>query len=176
MDLPKQIIFCVETKDTSLSDCIYIKEIVNYYFGDKITVNRIKITFIPMGGKHGFRKVENDVKEKVKLSGYKSKVIYVFDKDKNNTNHIDQNFINDVTKYCERNSYYIAWFVKDIESVMLGRKSANKTKDASEFKRKNGISLLKTNKLKNINPQTKTSSNILCILENILDKSSINIE
>lgn len=176
MIFPKQVIFCVETKESEKSDCIYIKEIVFFYYGDVIRKNSVTIQFVFMDGKHSYKHTHKEVKDKIKLAPKATRVVFIFDKDRNTVSAYDSQFIKKVSEYCSQNAFDIVWFVKDIEDVMLGHNASKKTKEASDFKRKNQISKVKTSKLKNPNPQIKTSSNVLCILGSILGPSDIVIK
>lgn len=170
MELPRQIIFCVETQDTSGSDCIYINEILKYYCWVQIKKYGIKIHYIAMGGKHNYKskKVTREIDTRLRLAPKSTRIIYVFDKDESCINPIDQRFIKDVTEYCALKKFDLVWFAKNIETVMLGHNSSNKSKDASEFRKKQLISQVETKLLKNPNPQSKKGSNILCVLKSIL--------
>lgn len=119
MELPRQIIFCVETQDTSGSDCIYINEILNYYYWAQIKKYGIKIHYISMGGKHNYKSknVTSDINTKLRLAPKSTRIIYVFDKDESCINPIDQRFIKDVTKYCALKKFDLVWFAKNIETV-----------------------------------------------------------
>lgn len=168
--LPKQIVICAETDKKSGSDFIYINEFLKWYFPN--IFNTIKIEYVPLKGKYNYnnKNIIKKINEHKKMES-NTKVIFVFDKDLSVINPNDNKFINDVTNFCINRKFEIVWFVKNIENVMLGRSSNNKSKDAVKFREHENIKNVNIKLLNNPNPQTKTSSNILVVLESILGKT-----
>ncbi len=78
----------------------------------------------------------------------------------------------DVENYCRLNNYHVVWFVHKIEHVYLGRKSNSKTNDAVNFQKKKMIEDIDIKKLSNPNPKNKYTSNILHVLEYVINEKN----
>lgn len=163
-----QIIFAIETTEKAKTDYYYIKEVLKKYFD----IGYNKPNFVYMCGKHNYcnERVTKEIKTLIKeysLTGGKSYVVYVCDKDKNMSVAQDHKFIQDLEAYCLANSYELVWFVTTIEEVLWGSKASDKEKvtKAKQFvtqKKINDVNKSNLSALSNVN--SKGMSNILTVL------------
>lgn len=172
----KQVIFVIEPKRKTDSDGIYLMEIINHYYPVIKNRNNVSINFVAMHGKNNFKhkRVISEINNFLALQA-KSKVVYVFDKDKIGITYSDNKFFKDVTKYTLSNKYELIWFVKDIENVLLKRSSNNKTDDAKFFKKNYKIKTVNKKDLSIIEPTINGTSNVLVILDKVFKTSKKQI-
>jgi|SRR5690554_3965990 len=171
----KQIILCIESSGKNSTDDKYIREVINHFYD----LGENKLSFVYMNGKFSYqhpdvRKSINKLKKDYKVYAEgESKVIYCFDKDLNYVDHRDNEFVNNVQRYCHTNGYDIVWFIRTIEEVMLGSKVAQKDKA------KSALNFIRNNKVYNLNFENiscdnnvnaKRKSNILTILSQYLSR------
>lgn len=163
----KQLVLCLETSDKDKSDWFYINAILEQYYD----ISKTRISYVYMNGKNNYnnKRILKEIKSytlQFKTSG-STNVVYLFDKDLNNTRYEDKQFVINVTNYCQNNNYELIWFVKTIEEVMWGKKihKNDKTKKAMEFVKKNKVLEVNEKKLlflESVN--TKGNSNIMTVL------------
>lgn len=149
------IIFVVETKTPSknkrkqmkrrghgsdYSDVQYLKRLMNYFFSN-IPSNQISyVCIVCMNGKDNYnhsktmKDIQHEVAEYKKVNDYPCQVIYVIDCDKQTASQQQAQQTQNVTNYCNQKDYPLIVFAKDIEHVLLGHSSKNKTIDAARFK------------------------------------------
>ena len=168
------LIVCVECDRKNKSDDIYVMATIRHFYNDFAESN--KITPIYLGGKFNYnnKRVENEIKREIKLYQQANpkgqyEVIYFLDTDEFIKDSTDSKFVMDVENYCRLNNYHVVWFVHKIEHVYLGRKSNSKTNDAVNFLKKKMIENMDIKKISNPNPRNKSTSNILCVLESVIN-------
>lgn len=163
------LIICMECENKSNSDFIYINEILNHFYHDITKSGELSIKYVLMRGKHNYNNqfVIDDIS---KYTKDKFKIVYILDKDDSSISPTDQQFIQDVERYTELNNYGLVWFVREIECLMLGKSSNNKSKDAATFRRKKSIKDLNEQTFRNPNPQNRFSSNFLIVFDEIFSR------
>ena len=166
----RQLIFVVETNDSSLTDDRYIKKLINYRYD--LNNNEFKLQFIHMNGKNNYcnksikTKINNLIVMNKKSENY---VIYCFDTDKIDSNPIDNEIFNSEKDYCFKNNYKLIWFCYDIEYVLLGHSvESNKKKQESIKYIQNNKITIPVNKLFEKDNIHKGSSNIYNVLDDPL--------
>lgn len=164
-----QLIFVVETDKKCNSDWMYIKDTVEHFYEYERT--QIKFSQVYMGGKWKYTKMEKEINSLISrynrsADGNKSVVIFCFDCDEYDVEHVDEQFLKDSKKYCDDKGYEFVWFCKDIERVYLGTKVDDKKKKdkASKFKEKRQIEDVNPNRLSARKYQAN-SSNIMTVLD-----------
>lgn len=176
----KQIIFCVECtngkkKIDKKSDELYINKLLKFFYDEVEGKN--KIVFVHMGGKHRYKNkdTKNQIKEEIKNFKYKdanaiSEVVYVIDKDKFDSVPQDEEFVENIEKYCKDQKYKLIFFTRNIEQVLLGRTvGRNKSKKANEYEINENDKEELRKKLSNDNPNANGTSNFLKIIEKIFE-------
>ena len=169
----RHLVFCIESTDKNPIDKYYIDALIKnlYIIGEN------KMSFIGLGGKYRYNnpKITKKISELMRItrdiSKLEVKVIYCLDKDLNNSNPQDRDFIDQVTEYSVNNDYDIIWFVRTIEEVMIGKKVSQKDKHSSaiDFIRKKKTSSLKISSLScNNNVNSRNKSNILTVIDKYL--------
>jgi len=150
---------------------------IRHFYNDFAESN--KITPIYLGRKFNYnnKRVENEIKKAIKLYQQANpkgryEVVYFLDTDEFIKDSTDSKFVMDVENYCRLNNYHVVWFVHKIEHVYLGRKSNSKTNDAVNFQKKKMIEDIDIKKPSNPNPKNKYTSNILHVLEYVINEKN----
>lgn len=169
----RHLVFCIESTDKNPIDKYYIEALIkNFYI-----IGENKISFIGLGGKYRYNnpKITKKISELTKttrvISKLDVKVIYCLDKDLNNRDSQDCDFVNQVNGYTANNDCDIIWFVRTIEEVMIGKKVSQKDKHslAVDFIRKKKSSTLNISNLScNNNVNARKKSNILTVIDKYL--------
>lgn len=168
----KQLLFCLETNKRAGTDWIYIKETIDNFYN---LPNTVKLSQIYMGSKTKYNSKEiidqiSKIRKDYKLG--ETYIIYCIDVDDFETNPNHVNEFNNISNYCDHNSYELIWFCHDIEDVYLGRRLSDqdKVKESANFRRKNSITSISPSSLSSNNTHQIHSSNILSILDKYLKK------
>lgn len=170
-----QLIFCLETNSKTLSDWIYIKEILDFYY--KNNDGTVKYSKVFLNGKGNYDSRHTNITKNKLIKEFNaseadniSKVIYVIDTDDYDLKNDEKKFLERIKKYCKDNNYDLVLFCKDIERVMIGMKINKNQKDvyAAQFKRKALINKVKKESLSSTSIK-QNSSNVLCVLDSIFD-------
>ena len=170
----KLLIFVIEGKSKSHnSDGKYVSATLdNYYSYDR---NRDIIRYVDMNGKGNYKKksVIKQINDLIKKALFIDKnteihVIYIFDKDQTNYSSADKKLNDDIIQYCTFNKFRIIWMNKNIEDVYWQRRVENKTQAAIDFEKKNQIQNVNIKRLQIKDAISNQSSNILCVLDEIL--------
>ena len=169
---PKQVIFCTETDNSQIDDS-YVKKLLEVYFDLSTSFKR---SFVHMKGKTKYndKSVVSQIdKKKIDYSKNnkvgKNFVVYVVDVDDYFTKYEDQQRLIEIQNYCDENGYYLVWFCKTIEEVLIGFKvdDNKKLKYAMKFAREANESTIKENDLK-CNKICSKKSNFLEVLQEII--------
>ena len=157
------IVIC-ETRSSSKTDYKYIKSVIDYYYKPRsYSIKPIYATSKPELIKQD-NKIENEIKH------YPGQAIVVLFADVD----LDDNDLNSkIISYCNNKKYELVWMNGTIEEVFLGRKINNKqkTKEANKYIEHYLKILPALNNLNNPSAlTTNQSSNILLVLDNILDR------
>lgn len=167
-------LFLVETKNkTHDSDYKYIKALIEnrYDIG-----NAVKLDRVYLDGKGNYNQCSKKIEEKIqnyRKSGNEDDVIIFMCIDIDNPNkgvdpQANSELNTAIKNYCQRMTYELIWFYKDIEDVFLGKSvSKDKVKEADAFLRRKGISYVEISKLQSNTYSTKKSgkSNIVTVLD-----------
>lgn len=96
-------------------------------------------------------------------------MIYVVDADDYLIKYEDQQRLIEIQEYCKEKGYYLAWFCRTIEEVLIGFKVEDnkKLKYAMKFAREANETTIKENDLK-CNKICNKKSNFLEVLEEII--------
>lgn len=105
--MAQQLIFCLETDKKARTDKVYVMETIRRFYGS--LSNRIKISYIYLGGKSKYnsQSVEKEIKEKgnqYQPNG-PSYVIYCIDTDQFENNPAQYNQNKQIETYCQRKGY-----------------------------------------------------------------------
>lgn len=169
-----QIVFVVETTSKAKTDCRYISEIFSFYFNEFYRSSSITRQFVYMGGKHSWnsKRVQSEIKSHIKsMPDCRTFVLYSIDMDNFTTNSNDESLISSILKHCEeRVDYHCILFNKNIEHVLLGKrvKDSQKVKEVGHFIRKHSIESVLEPSLRNKNPLSEKTSNVLCVFDEII--------
>ena len=160
----KQVIFCTETDSLQID--------LEVYFDLKTS---LKITFIHMKGKtkyndNGINQIEK--KKKIYIQNNKlgkNYVVYVVDTDDYFIKFEDQQRFNDIQNFCDKNGYFLVWFCRTIEEVLIGKKAEDnkKLKFAMQFVRNANKETINEASLKS-DKIIRNKSNFLNVLQNII--------
>ncbi len=165
-----QLVLVVETDKKSKTDFYYINSILDYYYN----IGENRISYVYMGSKYNYNseKVVKEINKWVKnysvVNKGQSFVIYFFDKDLSSSKYEDLEFNNEVTKYCNDNSFDLVWFVQNIEDVMIGVNNVgiDKVKSAMSFYTQNKIRTVDEKNLRlNHNVTNQGRSNVLTVFD-----------
>jgi len=172
------VIFVIETKsDKENSDGVYLRETVEklYEYDRSNTI----VKFVFMNGKGNYNKssVVNKIDSYIKDSKEIDKdtvysVLYVFDKDNDDTSHKDENFNTSVESFCNCNGYQLIWMNKNIEEVYWKQEVDNKQKVsmAGKFKKTSEITKVDVATLSVSKAHRRYTSNVLLELDQILKR------
>lgn len=173
-----QLIFCVESNKTNRSDWIYLKELMDHYYG--VNPHEVKYSTVFLGGKTKY----NDSTTRNQIAVFKkqyqatgknrvSKVIYVMDTDDYDSNPADAQFYSRIREFCEANSFDLIWFCKDIERVFWDSKVADheKKREAERFRKSGRISSIDEKQLNRV-IETNGASNVLLVLDKYIARKA----
>lgn len=169
---PKQVIFCTETDNSQIDDS-YVKKLLEVYFDFGTSLKR---SFVHMKGKTKYNDKSVIAQIDKKKTDYsknnkegKNFVIYVVDADDYLIKYEDQNRLIEIQEYCKEKGYYLVWFCRTIEEVLIGFKVEDnkKLKYAMKFAREANEATIKENDLK-CNKICNKKSNFLEVLEEII--------
>lgn len=173
----KLILFIIETKSTKHNtDGLYIKEVFrNYYKYDEY---KTLFRFIFMDGKWNYNKksvlnkIDKEINKFNSAGNGEYHVIYVADKDEYRDNQQDLKYIRELTKFCVEKGYKLVWMDKNIEEAFIGHSVEQKRKvvEAGKFKNRKLIKHIPENKLSDRECNKRYCSNILCILDECLER------
>lgn len=94
-----------------------------------------------------------------------TKVIYVIDTDKINTDRTEKNFFTSINNYVNQKEYDLIWFCTNIECVLIGNKKiTSKGEEAKNFIRRSPDLSSKKGQLSTTNA-SENKSNILKVLD-----------
>lgn len=168
----KQVIFCTETDSLQIDDS-YVKRLLEVYFDLKTS---LKITFIHMKGKTKYNDngVINQIEKKKKIYIQNNKlgknyVVNVVDTDDYFIKFEDQQRFNDIQNFCDKNGYFLVWFCRTIEEVLIEKKVEDnkKLKFAMQFVRNANKETINEASLKS-DKIIRNKSNFLNVLQNII--------
>ena len=172
------VIFVIETKsDKENSDGVYLRETVEklYEYDRSNTI----VKFVFMNGKGNYNKssVVNKMDSYIEHAKEIDKdticsVLYVFDKDNDDTSRRDENFNAGVVDFCNCNGYQLIWMNKNIEEVYWKQEASNKQKVtmAGKFKKTSQITKVDVATLSVSKAHRRYTSNILLELDKVLDR------
>ena len=173
----KLLIFVVESKSgKENSDGVYINVTLrNFYEYGNDTI----IKYVYMNGKGNYNK-RSTINQINKYCADSRKidpktqvhVYYVFDKDRIYNSNDDIQFAKRVESFCEENDYHIIWMNHTIEDVYLHEivERHQKVKMAARFQSNNLIEKVNPKLLSYDRPNNKQTSNILCLLDQVLKR------
>ncbi len=171
-----QLIFVVEAAESSKSDNIYIRSVLDEYF-DFRSRSDIKVNTVYMDGRGNYKKrniinkINKFAKEYNKLGA--TSVIYCFDTDKFDCDPEDKNKFEEEANYCRMNDYDFVWFCHDVEEVFVGKSvdKNEKTNIAKQYSSNDGIKKVKKSNLRSTK-MTKGKTNLLFVLEKYYSKDA----
>lgn len=149
------------------SDVTYIKKLLKHYFPE---IEAKNVKYVTMDGKANCNhdKVKTEIKTSItdfkNVNENQTHVVYILDKDKNYSSPQQAAENDKIEQYLNSMSYELAWFAPDIEHVLLGRSSRDKTMDAVRFEVEDAS--LKANINKPI--VSNTGSNFIYVVNNIV--------
>lgn len=163
-----QIIFIVECSKESKSDWVYISSLLK----SKYNITGHKLSPIYLNGKGRYFSVDKNINSLIKQYDDITKVIFCVDLDSTHINISDVELNNKIKDYANSNNYYFAWFNRDIEEVFLGERISKnlKSSKAIHFLRSNKINDLDLNKCSKKDPISFGTSNIVLVLDEILER------
>lgn len=173
-----QIILVVESDERSRSDIIYIRSVLDRYYGFR-KLNDVKISEVFMAGKGNYnkRRVTNPIANMIKQyrSIGETIVIYCFDTDRYDSDSNDKRLFDDHKKYCYDNGYEFVWFCHDIEEVFLGKSVAKSEKGdkAIQYTTKSGIEDIRMDRL-TADEVAKGRSNLMLVLDKYLTRQGVS--
>lgn len=152
------------------SDQIYIDKIIKRYVNKKLLREEIKLEYIYLNGKGNYnsKNIKNKIEKVKKKYNEKSvSIIYCIDLDNYKSNITDFNLNNKIVQYTETNNYELVKFNKKIEEVLSVeiKNIKEKVKIAAKFK----CNEEKFKNLKVLNPENRKESNLLVILDKLLN-------
>lgn len=169
--MSKHLIICIESQKNSDIDKMYVDKVINYIY---IINNDVVLTYIEMSGKGNYNKpnIINKINKYLRMSTKNEKyVIYCIDTDNYDTDFSVSEQNNKIEQYCKDNDYKYIWFCKNVEDVFWHEtvSNSNKMVYAKRFNSQNSLQKASLDSLNN-NRYSKQKSNILKVLDNILDR------
>lgn len=169
-----QLIIVVETNVLEQLNCVYVNEILNYYFFNDMKKIAIK-KFVYLRKNENLQSKKKEIELLIRRwyvsNNGKSKVICFLDRNNFDIDEIQYNKFLQLKEFCDENNYYVAWFVKSIEEVLTGEKvgEEEKIKRAKQFKAKKEIQNADIKKLRRVNPTSYKTSDVINILEDLFN-------
>ena len=169
-----QLIFVVETNKKCKSDWIYIKDTIDRFFSYDLA--HVKLNTVYLNGKGNYRTKEKDIsllesKYRSTSKDNNSQVFMCLDCDDYDMKSDDMDFLNNAKQYCKEKGWEFIWFCKDVERVYIGKKvpDGEKKSEATKFKAKKGIELVKKSNLAS-NTYSQNTSNIISVIKKYLEE------
>ena len=172
------VIFVIETKsDKENSDGVYLRETVEHLYEYDRSNTIVKFVFMNGKGNYNKSSVVDKIDSYIEDSKEIDKdtvcsVLYVFDKDNNDTSRDDESFNRSVVNFCKRNGYLLIWMNKNIEEAYWKQEINHKQKVtmAGKFKKTNEITKVDVTTLSVPKASRRYTSNILLELDKVLDR------
>lgn len=167
--MSKQILLCMECRQQSKTDYVYIKEMIDHFFMYDKNKTSIKPVWMTSKGQYHSAKVRKKIAEYVKGFPGDTTVVYFIDIDHWDTNPVDQKMLEDIKNYCGEKGYEFVWLCRDVEDVFLGRQVDKRTKvsEASRFRSRHLINEVDIEKLK-CRDYKLHGSNVYVVMEKVL--------
>lgn len=174
MDKNYQLIFCVEANDKSMTDALYISELLKRFFPIPTQLStQVKIQYVYLGSKYKYKqpKIKREIEAYKKHFSGETYVIYVADTDEFDHVVRDKQFVDELSAYCLDEEHHLIWFVKDIENVLLGTRIENtrKKREAVKFKSSGSVSTINPTILSSKDLNKVGTSNFLVVLNPIFN-------
>ncbi len=169
MKYNKQLVLCVETRDSSKTDKVYINETISRFFDRPLDIH-IEYICMRTKTKYNSKEVKKEIDDK-KAGFVSTTVIYFIDTDNWDSVSTDKMKLNEIRDYCSQNGYEFVFFCKDIEDVYWGKRINKKDKvpASARFRNSKVIYSVKEDMLIACDYR-KHSSNILTVLGKYLNK------
>lgn len=162
------LIFVLETTATNKSDWMYVKSVLDYYYGERTS----HLHPIYAKSKSKLTNVGAKIKREIENAKGKTVVIICADCDEHDEVQNDK-----IKQYCEEQGYELVWMNRDIEDVFWAKKANNKEKEdlAVRFQTHKDKLLPKLNNLNSTNPlNERRSTNILTVLDKYQSRKAQN--